>query len=159
MTYHPRLTVRRRLPNTRPVKIPYMFSLYLVPRLAVVAGLYRRRTMASLVNRSSQSQTAVSIAYPSLLSAPSSLSHSIGNVSVASKCLVHNSSTDQAFGSGPHCLGIIIVRDLPPEYPKLRERLLKLAHAFSQLDEPVREKYADAKSRYRFEPSLTFIIV
>jgi hypothetical protein len=69
----------------------------------------------------------------------------------------YNSSTEQAFGSGPDCLGIIIVRDLPPEYPKLRERLLKLAHAFSSLDEPVREKYADAKSRYRFEPLPTLI--
>jgi len=33
----------------------------------------------------------------------------------------------------------------------LRERLLNLAYAFARLDESVREKYADAKSRYRFE--------
>ncbi|KAI0257426.1 Clavaminate synthase-like protein [Lactifluus subvellereus] len=90
--------------------------------------------MVSLVNHSSPEKSAVSIAYPSLVSGTSTLSHSI----------------EQAFGSGPDCLGIIIVRDLPPEYPMLRERLLKLAHAFSQLDQPVREKYADAKSRYSF---------
>jgi hypothetical protein len=65
--------------------------------------------------------------------------------------------TEQAFGSGPDCLGIILVRDLPPEYPELRERLLKLAHAFAQLDESVREKYADKKSRYRFDSPLALI--
>ncbi|KAI0004204.1 Clavaminate synthase-like protein [Russula compacta] len=77
---------------------------------------------------------AVSITYSSLVSAPSTLSHLI----------------EQAFGSGPDCLGIIIVRDLPPKYPELREKLLKLAHAFAQLDEPVRESYTDPKSRYSF---------
>lgn len=65
--------------------------------------------------------------------------------------------TEQAFGSGPDCLGIIIVRDLPPKYPELRERLLKLAHGFAQLDEPVRESYTDPKSRYRFESMFTLI--
>lgn len=65
--------------------------------------------------------------------------------------------TEQAFGSGPDCLGIIIVRDLPPKYQVLRERLLKLSHAFAQLDESVRENYADAKSRYRFGSALTLI--
>jgi hypothetical protein len=65
--------------------------------------------------------------------------------------------TEQAFGSGPDCLGIILVRDLPPEYPELRERLLELAHAFAQLDESVREKYADEKSRYRFDSPLTLL--
>ncbi|KAN0125045.1 hypothetical protein V8E52_001597 [Russula decolorans] len=97
------------------------------------SGLMFTRTMASLAARSSHFKP-VSISYPSLLSAPATLSHSI----------------EQAFGSGPDCLGIIIVRDLPPEYPQLRERLLNLAHAFARLDEPVREKYADAKSRYSF---------
>jgi hypothetical protein len=73
--------------------------------------------------------------------------------------IYHASSfTEQAFGSGPDCLGIIVVRDLPPEYPELREKLLKLAHAFAHLDESVRENYADVKSRYRLEPALTPIV-
>jgi hypothetical protein len=127
-----------------------MFPLCSVPRL------YRPRMMASLAARSSHFKP-VSISYPSLLSAPATLSHSIGK-SASPKFTIHNltQSTEQAFGSGPDCLGIIIVRDLPPEYPQLRERLLNLAHAFARLDNPVREKYADAKSRYRFESSLRF---
>ncbi|KAH9047581.1 Clavaminate synthase-like protein [Lactarius hengduanensis] len=91
--------------------------------------------MTSLASQSSSRiNSAISISYSSLLSPSPTLTHSIEN----------------AFGSGPDCLGIIIVRDLPSEYPKLRERLLKFAHAFAQLDEPVREKYVDAKSRYSF---------
>ena len=113
--------------------------------------------MASLAARSSHFKP-VSISYPSLLSAPATLSHSIGKSVSIPKYTIYNPShsTEQAFGSGPDCLGIIIVRDLPPEFPQLRERLLNLAHAFARLDEPVREKYADAKSRYRFESSLRF---
>ncbi|KAI0274777.1 Clavaminate synthase-like protein [Gloeopeniophorella convolvens] len=84
--------------------------------------------------RAATSDSPVSISYPSLIAAPAALSPSI----------------EQAFGSSPNSLGIIIVRDLPPEYLRLRERLLKLAYSFSQLDEPVRENYADAKSRYSF---------
>src|SRR6266849_7064601 len=127
-----------------------MFPLCFVP------CLYRHRMMASLAARSSHFKL-VSISYPSLLSAPATLSHSIGKFGIP-KYTIHNLShpTEQAFGSGPDCLGIIIVRDLPPEYPQLRERLLNLAHAFARLDEPVREKCADAKSRYRFESSLRF---
>ncbi|KAI0307933.1 Clavaminate synthase-like protein [Multifurca ochricompacta] len=102
--------------------------LILIPRYAT------RRTIVNLANNSYQLKTAVNVSYNSLVSPPSSLSHSI----------------EQAFGSRSDSLGIIIVRDLPPEYAKLRERLLKLAHAFAQLDEPTREKYADAKSRYSF---------
>ncbi|KAK7064573.1 RIC1 domain-containing protein [Favolaschia claudopus] len=77
---------------------------------------------------------AVTISYNDLVSAPLSLSESI----------------EKAFGSHPECLGIIIVRDLPPVYASYRERLLKLAHSFAKLDEPVREKYADPQSRYSF---------
>ena len=56
----------------------------------------------------------------------------------------------KAFGSEPDCLGIIVVKDLPAEYPRLRERLLLLADRFAALDEATREKYVDAKSHYRF---------
>jgi len=56
---------------------------------------------------------------------------------------------DEAFGSHPKSLGIIIVRDLPPEYPVYRERLLKLAYQFAQLPEDVQEKYVHSASRYK----------
>ncbi|KAJ7462789.1 Clavaminate synthase-like protein, partial [Mycena galericulata] len=77
---------------------------------------------------------AVSISFRDLVSSPLSLGGLI----------------EKAFGSGPECLGIIIVRDLPPIYTTHRERLLKLAYAFAHLEEPVREKYADPRSRYSF---------
>lgn len=136
-----------------------MFPPYLVPRLAALASFPRRRLMASLPNHSTPSKAPVSISYGSLLASPSTLLHSIGvsvfyNVPKFS-VLLASTLTEQAFGSGPDCLGIIVVRDLPPKYPELRERLLKLAHAFAQLDESARENYADAKSRYRFELGLT----
>ena len=62
-------------------------------------------------------------------------------------CLI--ARAERAFGSHPECLGIIVIRDLPDEYKKMRERLLKLADAFASLEEGTREKYADEKSRYR----------
>ncbi|KAI0067773.1 Clavaminate synthase-like protein [Artomyces pyxidatus] len=80
------------------------------------------------------SEGAVSISYSSLVSEPLTLSASI----------------EKAFGSQPDSLGIIIVHDLPPAYPALREKLLMLANAFAHLDEPIREKYADVKSSYSF---------
>ncbi|KAH8120517.1 Clavaminate synthase-like protein [Phellopilus nigrolimitatus] len=88
------------------------------------------RSMATLTRRVNYSQPinftpegAVSISYPSLQNSPLSLQLSI----------------EKAFGSDPKALGIII-----------RERLLKLADRFANLDESVREKYVDFKSRYSF---------
>lgn len=60
----------------------------------------------------------------------------------------------KAFGSEPDCLGIIVVKDLPAEYPRLRERLLLLADRFAALDERTREGYVDTKSHYRFVESI-----
>ncbi|KAF7306569.1 RIC1 domain-containing protein [Mycena indigotica] len=78
---------------------------------------------------------AVSISYRELIESPLTLTESI----------------ERAFGSQPDCLGIIVVRDLPAAYAGLRERLLMLSHAFAtKLDEPTRERYADARSRYSF---------
>jgi len=57
---------------------------------------------------------------------------------------------DEAFGSHPKSLGIIIVRDLPSEYSVYRERLLKLAYQFAQLPEDVQEKYVHSASRYKY---------
>ncbi|KAF8334988.1 Clavaminate synthase-like protein [Cantharellus anzutake] len=56
----------------------------------------------------------------------------------------------RAFGSNEDALGIIVVNQLPPEYPSLRGRLLKLAHKFGSLDELVRSKYSDPLSNYSF---------
>lgn len=66
-------------------------------------------------------------------------------------CLT-SGSIEKAFGSGPDCLGIIVVKDLPSTYSASRERLLKLAYKFAKLPENVREQYADTKSRYRYVP-------
>ncbi|KAF9498128.1 Clavaminate synthase-like protein [Pleurotus eryngii] len=82
----------------------------------------------------SYTEGAVTVSYPTLASEPLSLGASI----------------EEAFGSHPKSLGIIIVRDLPPQYQTYRERLLKLAHSFATLPEPAREKYADPTSKYSF---------
>lgn len=62
----------------------------------------------------------------------------------------HPSATEKAFGSDPSSLGIVIIRDLPAEYASYRERLLRLAYQFGQLDGSVRERYSDPVSKYRF---------
>lgn len=46
-------------------------------------------------------------------------------------------------------MGIIVIRDLPPEYAACRERLLKLSYKFAHLDENVRESYSDPTTKYR----------
>ena len=97
---------------------------------------------------------AVSISYQTLVSSPLSLGTSIGKVfsidSFATGFIIMNDTLpEQAFGSSPDSLGIIIVRDLPPPYVAYRERLLKLAYKYANLDEHVREKYTDPGSRYR----------
>ncbi|KXN81120.1 hypothetical protein AN958_06074 [Leucoagaricus sp. SymC.cos] len=76
----------------------------------------------------------ITISYPTLVSSPLSLGNAI----------------EEAFGSHPGSLGIIIVRDLPLEYSTYRERLLKLAYQFAQLPEDVRERYTHPASRYSF---------
>src|SRR5258708_13985389 len=76
----------------------------------------------------------VTISYDELIDAPDTLVESIS----------------RAFGSDPDALGILVVTQLPPEYPGLRERLLKLANKFGSLDESVRCKYSDAGSNYSF---------
>ncbi|KAI0662528.1 Clavaminate synthase-like protein [Cubamyces menziesii] len=91
-------------------------------------------TVASNSNITLTSEGAVSVSYNALVSSPLSLTSSI----------------ERAFGSHPDSLGIIIVRDLPSSYVPARERLLKLAYRFANLDPKVRERYADPKSRYSF---------
>jgi len=97
---------------------------------------------------------AVSISYPTLVSSPLSLQTSIGeHQSVHSYSLTYKSfPAEQAFGSHPKSLGIIVVRDLPPIYAIYRERLLKLAYNFATLAENIREQYADPATNYRSVP-------
>lgn len=61
-----------------------------------------------------------------------------------------SSSISRAFSSAPSSLGLLIVKDLPAEFPRLRTRLLHLSNAFASLPEHVRERYADEASGYLF---------
>ncbi|KAH7883852.1 Clavaminate synthase-like protein [Phlebopus sp. FC_14] len=80
------------------------------------------------------SPNVVSISYPTLASSPLSLEKSI----------------EQAFGSHPQALGIIIVKDLPHVYKTYRESLLELAYKFARLPEEIKERYTDPESSYSF---------
>ncbi|GAA5867709.1 hypothetical protein JCM3774_003386 [Rhodotorula dairenensis] len=53
-----------------------------------------------------------------------------------------SSEISRAFDSSPDSLGLLIVSDLPAEFPALRQRLLRLADRFAALPEPTREQYA-----------------
>ena len=94
--------------------------------------------------------SVVTVPYSTLLDSPLSLTSEIGNVSCNLSMLFADQLSEEAFGSHPSTLGIIVVRDLPPEYPAYRERLLKLSYKFAHLDENVRESYSDSTSKYRF---------
>lgn len=78
--------------------------------------------------------SAVSISYNDLVNAPGSLQRQI----------------EQAFGNGEDALGVIIIKDLPEQFPKLREDLLKLADKFASLPEETREKYSRKEVAYMF---------
>ncbi|KIJ57807.1 hypothetical protein HYDPIDRAFT_163832, partial [Hydnomerulius pinastri MD-312] len=100
-----------------------------------MARRFASRTITSF-NRSLQTSSTmnapnvVSISYPTLLSSPLSLEKSI----------------EQAFGSHPQALGIIIVKDLPDAYKTYRETLLKFGYKFSHLPEETKERYTDPES-------------
>lgn len=94
--------------------------------------------------------SVVTVPYSTLLDSPLSLTSEIGNISCNLPIIIPDQLLDEAFGSHPSSLGIIVVRDLPPEYPAYRERLLKLSYRFAHLDENVRESYSDPTSKYRF---------
>lgn len=67
-------------------------------------------------------------------------------------------AVSRAFGSDPECLGLLIVKELPSEYPTLRSRLLKLAERFAALDEGQREKYSDPASSFRCVAAMSLLI-
>ncbi|KAL7408928.1 Clavaminate synthase-like protein [Mrakia frigida] len=79
-------------------------------------------------------QGAVLLSYKDLVARPLELRESI----------------ESGFGSGEDALGIVIVEDLPPNFPALREKLLRLSNSFASLPEEVREKYAREESLYSF---------
>ncbi|GAA5918413.1 hypothetical protein JCM5296_007577 [Sporobolomyces johnsonii] len=74
------------------------------------------------------------IPYPSLVSKDASLPALI----------------QQAFDSSDSSLGLVIISDLPPEFPALRKRLLLLSNAFASLPEETREKYSHAESNFSY---------
>ena len=56
-----------------------------------------------------------------------------------------------AFGSSDDALGIILVNDLPDQWPELREKAMRAAARFAQdTPEEVRNKYTDPVSSYSF---------
>lgn len=59
---------------------------------------------------------------------------------------------EQAFTA--NALGIVIITELPAEYLILRQKLLRLSLAFSELPGHVRERYADPASQYSYGWSL-----
>ncbi|GAA5823638.1 hypothetical protein JCM5353_005084 [Sporobolomyces roseus] len=61
-----------------------------------------------------------------------------------------SSKIQQAFDSSPQSLGLLIVSDLPPQFPELRKRLLLLSNAFASLSEETREKYSSKETSYSF---------
>ncbi|KAG0254214.1 hypothetical protein DFQ27_006989 [Actinomortierella ambigua] len=58
--------------------------------------------------------------------------------------------SQDAFGPEDHCLGLMVVNNLPPEYQQLRVRLLRLASTYAALPETVKDRHIDAVSRYSF---------
>lgn len=55
-----------------------------------------------------------------------------------------------AFGSDPGCLGIIVIKDLPPQFPELRERMFHLAHRLANAPEEVRRGLEVPETHYFF---------
>ncbi|KAK8869846.1 hypothetical protein IAR55_000414 [Kwoniella newhampshirensis] len=92
-----------------------------------------RSAMPSTVD-AGQRITPVRVSYPTL---------------VANSKEVHEQLVS-ALGSGPGCLGIILISDLPPVFPQLREKLFRLARRFADLPESEREKLARPETSYLF---------
>ncbi|CAI2173841.1 14936_t:CDS:2 [Funneliformis geosporum] len=57
-------------------------------------------------------------------------------------------AVEEAFGSKPHCFGILLVENLPKSYINKRARLLRLASVFADLPDEVKEKVVDEQSYY-----------
>ncbi|CAG8810210.1 11458_t:CDS:2, partial [Dentiscutata erythropus] len=57
---------------------------------------------------------------------------------------------EEAFGNHSHCLGIILIKNLPKDYSEKRTRLLRLASVFSALPETIKNKTVCQESFYSF---------
>ncbi|KAF0487216.1 Clavaminate synthase-like protein [Gigaspora margarita] len=57
---------------------------------------------------------------------------------------------EEAFGTHPHCLGIILIKHLPKDYSEKRTRLLRLASVFATLPEDIKNKTVHKESLYSF---------
>ncbi|WRT67106.1 uncharacterized protein IL334_004072 [Kwoniella shivajii] len=53
-------------------------------------------------------------------------------------------------GSESGCLGIVVISDLPDEFPILREKMFRLSHKFATLPEDVKEQFAKPDVSYLF---------
>lgn len=60
------------------------------------------------------------------------------------------SKIQAAFGSDPGCLGIILIKDLPPQFPEMRERMFHLAHRLANSKEEVRASLEVPETHYFF---------
>lgn len=61
-----------------------------------------------------------------------------------------SASVSEAFGASDHCLGLLIVKDLPEHFAKLRERTLLLASTFAALPDNVKERSVHEPSHFSF---------
>ncbi|KAG9013938.1 hypothetical protein FRB94_004318 [Tulasnella sp. JGI-2019a] len=108
-----------------------------VPRISPILGTYHHLATSNprtLLPIRTMSQGEVTVTYADLVSRPEALAPAI----------------EQAFGSNPECLGLLIVTGLPSDFKQKRERLLLLAERFGRLPKQTQDKYVDERSKYCF---------
>lgn len=104
--------------------------------------------------------SAITIDYETLKSRPESLEADIraafGNDNDALGAIIIKSQSrfifivraHIVFANNPTTLDLPLDIDLPQEFPKLRERLLRLSDKFASLPKESREKYAREEQQY-----------
>lgn len=60
------------------------------------------------------------------------------------------SKIQSAFGSDPGCLGIIVIKDLPSQFPELREKMFHLAHRLANASDEVKRGLESPETHYFF---------
>ncbi|WVW83123.1 hypothetical protein I302_105141 [Kwoniella bestiolae CBS 10118] len=68
----------------------------------------------------------------------------------ATRSEVLNERVIAALGSDSGCLGIIVIKDLPPDFPALREKLFRLACRLANLPDEVKERFSSPETSYLF---------
>lgn len=108
-----------------------------------VSGLYLAGfgSLSPALHSAKAARTAANV---SKMASPAA---TVAPVQISYNALVANdpslsSEIQRAFDSSPDALGLLIVSDLPPQFPALRRRLLHLADRFAALSEATREQYA-----------------